>query len=153
MIVTGPRRWPFLTDAPGHSICYTLMNPQCSMAISAEHRSTCAALHRSLWRIHINETFWGGLKTQTNKETILSMYETFIKKYCIHQLTKVYILMTLRQRTQFTTMTSEPRFTALTGSRFNVTVTTVDIRTRSGAVGSIIPRFRTTFNTWKNILS
>ena len=37
--VTGSRRWPLWTHDPCHSRCGTLKNPQCFLAISAEHSS------------------------------------------------------------------------------------------------------------------
>ena len=56
------------TDAPCHSMCDTLKNPYCSMAMSAEHRSKFAALHRPWWRLYMSEKFSSGTKShkQTN---------------------------------------------------------------------------------------
>ena len=40
------------------------------MALSAEHRSKFAALHRNWWRLHTSEKFSSGTKNpQTNKQT------------------------------------------------------------------------------------
>ena len=36
------------------------VDPYCSWAISAEHRSKFAALHRQCWRLQMNETFSSG---------------------------------------------------------------------------------------------
>ena len=44
--VTGPQRWPSWTDAPCHSRCGMQKNPNCLMAMSAEHGSKFEALHR-----------------------------------------------------------------------------------------------------------
>ena len=43
------------TVAPCHSRCGTLKNPHCSMAMSAEYRSTFAALHGQWWRLHMSK--------------------------------------------------------------------------------------------------
>ena len=68
--VTGPRRWPLLTDAPCHSRCSTLKNPH-HLAMSVEHRSKFAALHWQWWRLHMSEKFSSGTENpkQTNKQT------------------------------------------------------------------------------------
>ena len=50
------------TVAPCHSRCGTLKNPHCSMAMSAEYRSTFAALHRQWWRLHRSKKFLRGTK-------------------------------------------------------------------------------------------
>ena len=70
MSVTGPRRWQLYTDAPCHSRCGTLKIPQCSMVISAEHRSKFAALQRQSWRLQMSEKFSSGTKNskQTNNQ-------------------------------------------------------------------------------------
>ena len=41
------------------------------MAVSAEHRSKFAAVHRSWWRLHMSEKFSSGAKKtkQINKQT------------------------------------------------------------------------------------
>ena len=68
--VTGPLRWPFQTDAPYacHRGCVTLKN--CSMAMSAEHRSEFAALHRQWWRLHEWKILeWDDKPQKTNKQT------------------------------------------------------------------------------------
>ena len=41
----GSSEITIITDAPCHSRCSTLMNPHCSMAISAEHKLKFAVLH------------------------------------------------------------------------------------------------------------
>ena len=42
---TGPRKWPFETDAPCHGRWCTLKNPHCSMTMIAEYRLQFAALY------------------------------------------------------------------------------------------------------------
>ena len=54
-------------DVSCHSRCGTLKNPHCSMAMSAEHRSKLAALHRQGWRLHMSEKFSNG--TMNLKQT------------------------------------------------------------------------------------
>ena len=56
----GRRRLPLLTDSSCHIRCCTLKNPHCSMAMSAEHRSKFAVLHRQWWRLHMREIFTSG---------------------------------------------------------------------------------------------
>ena len=63
----GPRRWQLSTDAPCHSRCGTLENPHCSLTMSSEHRSKFAVLHQQWLRLHMNEQFSSGTKTQ-NKQ-------------------------------------------------------------------------------------
>ena len=53
--VTGPRRWPFLTDVLCHSRFDTLKNPQCSIAISAEYGSKFEALEWKVLQRNYNE--------------------------------------------------------------------------------------------------
>ena len=65
--VTGPRRWPLWTDPPCHSRSGTLKNPHCSMAISAEHRSKFAALHRQWWHLQMNKKFSSGFSVSNHK--------------------------------------------------------------------------------------
>ena len=45
------------------------------MAMSAEHRSKFAALHRQLWRLHVSEKFSSGSihSKQTNKKLKLNI--------------------------------------------------------------------------------
>ena len=52
------------------------------MAMSAEHRSKFAALHRQWWRLHVSETFSSEKKTKTNKQN---------KSFC-HILTEIRYL-------------------------------------------------------------
>ena len=52
-----------------HSRCGTLKNPHCSMALSAEHRSTFAALHRQWCRLWMREKFFNGTKNSIKKHT------------------------------------------------------------------------------------
>ena len=44
--VRGPREMTMKKRCPCHSRCGMLKNPNCSMAMSAEHRSKFAALHQ-----------------------------------------------------------------------------------------------------------
>ena len=53
----GSSEMAILTDEQCHSKCGTPQNHHCSMAISAAHKSNCAALQRSF---HMNELFSGG---------------------------------------------------------------------------------------------
>ena len=70
--ITGPLRGPLNTDVPSPIRCGTLKNPHCSMAISAEHWSKYAALHRQWSRLHMSEKFMSGTKNpkQTNKPIV-----------------------------------------------------------------------------------
>ena len=70
--------WPFSRDTRPHVLCKTLrVAPQRtlmhgSMAISVEHRSTFAALHRSWWRLYLMKNSRVGRNRQnkqTNKQT------------------------------------------------------------------------------------
>ena len=64
---TGPRRWPWSKGLDRvHSRCGTLKNLHCSIAMSAEHRSKFASLHRQWWRLHMSEKFRSGRKWETN---------------------------------------------------------------------------------------
>ena len=54
----GSSEMTIINWCPCHSRCGTLKNPHCSMAMSAEHISKFAALHRQWWRLHM-----------TNKQT------------------------------------------------------------------------------------
>ena len=67
-------------DAPYHSSCGTLKNPYCSIAISAEHRSKFAVLHRQWLRLQMSENISSGRKNYklTNKQKIL--YVLFFTK-------------------------------------------------------------------------
>ena len=49
------------------------------MAMSAEHRSKFAALHRQWWRLYMSENFRSGKKPQTNKIFALYLHE---KMHC-----------------------------------------------------------------------
>ena len=53
------------------SRCGTLKNPQCSMAMTAEHRLKFAVLHRLWWRLRMIEKFSSETinPKQTNKQT------------------------------------------------------------------------------------
>ena len=68
--VTGPRRWPLLTDVLCHSKCVKLKNLSCQMVVGAEHRSTFAVLHRNWWRLHVSVKFSSGTNNpkQANKK-------------------------------------------------------------------------------------
>ena len=71
--LTGPQRWPLWRVVPWHSRCGTLKNPQCLMAISAEHRSKYVALigndgDVSRW-VENSRVAWKPPEKQTNKHT------------------------------------------------------------------------------------
>ena len=64
-----------LADGLCHSRCGTLTNPRCSMAKSSEHRSKCAVLHLSWWRLHMSENFTSGTK---NPKQIIKHFRCFV---------------------------------------------------------------------------
>ena len=83
---TGPRWWPLKTDAPCHSRGGTLKNLHCSMAMSAEHRSKFAALHRQWLRLHMSEKFPSGSK----KHKTSKLWETIVFT-CVH-ISNVFLI-------------------------------------------------------------
>ena len=58
-----------------------LKRPHCSMAMSAEHRSKFAALHRQWWRLHMSVKFSSGTnqKQNTNSRTTITNAATNIQ--------------------------------------------------------------------------
>ena len=67
--VTGPRRWPLRTDAPCHSRCGTIKDPQCSMAMSAGIGQNVQPFTGN-GGLHMSEKFSSGTinPKQTNKQ-------------------------------------------------------------------------------------
>ena len=79
-----------IINGPCRNGCGTLKNSHCSMAMSVEHRSKFAALHRQWWRLHISEKFssWKINSNKTNKivtNTLIIVYKILIDK-CFHML-------------------------------------------------------------------
>ena len=65
--VTGHQRWPLHMDALCLSMCGTLINPHCSMAMSVEQRSKFATLPWQWWRLNVSEKFKS--RTKNPKQT------------------------------------------------------------------------------------
>ena len=71
----GSSEMTIINGCPCHSRCGMLKNPNCSMILSAYHRSKFAALHRQWWRLHMSEKFSSGTinSKKTKTKPLLSL--------------------------------------------------------------------------------
>ena len=81
---------------PCHSRCCTLKNPHCLNAMSTEHSSKFAALHRQWWRLHMSEKFSSGTINPTQNKQSKNSEKMDINWYlfctCYVPSTKRYML-------------------------------------------------------------